>query len=107
MITASSIERGKRCPAHATLPHRDVPTAAADAGSERHAGYEARINAGDIPEELESRWPGMSWRAEVKFAYDLSTGRGRELGQGSDRDYSGAGPLELTGTADVVGIGDG
>jgi len=105
VITASSIERGKRCPGHATLPHRDVPTKEAEAGTERHGDREVAINAGDVPSVLTERWPGLTWRAEVKFAYDLSTGKGRELGQGNDRDYSAAGPFELVGTADVVGIG--
>ena len=104
MITASSIERAKRCPGYVTLPQRNVPTEAASAGTERHAEYEARIARGDIPEALAERWPGATWRSEVKFAFDLSTGKGRELGQGSDRDYSAAGPFEIVGTADVVGM---
>lgn len=103
MITASRLALAKACPGHAHLPHQDVSTPDAEAGTRRHKEWEDRINAGDIPEELDERWPGASWRSEVPFAFDVSTGRGRELPKGAPRDYSDARPFEVCGTADVVG----
>src|SRR5678815_4233741 len=45
-----------------------------------------------------------TWRAEVAFGYDMASGAGRELGVGLQRNYSSAGPFEICGTADAVGI---
>ncbi|HEU5276804.1 MAG TPA: PD-(D/E)XK nuclease family protein [Xanthobacteraceae bacterium] len=42
------------------------------------------------------------WRAEIAFAYDPDTDRGRELPLAGHRDYSAAGPSEFVGTADLV-----
>lgn len=103
MITASKLELAMRCPSAFTLPQYNTPTAAADEGTARHAKQEAAIARGDIPAELERAWPGYSWRAEVAFAYDVSTGEGREIGQGIGREYGPLGPFEVAGTADVIG----
>lgn len=106
-ITASKIELAATCPGAFTLPWRDSPNAYSEAGSERHAADEAAIRTGDVPAEYTDRWPGLTWRAEVKFMYDIATDSGRELGQGSDRKYGDAGPFEVPGTADVVGRAPG
>lgn len=47
--------------------------------------------------------PIIEPRTQVAFAYDPLTGKARELGAGLGRDYSGALPHEITGTADIVG----
>lgn len=103
MITASKLELAMRCPGAFTLPQYDTPTDAAADGVARHAEQEAAIAAGNIPAELEAAWPGYTWRAEVAFAYDVSTGEGREIGQGISREYGPLAPFEVAGTADVVG----
>lgn len=96
-----------RCPAAFALPHNDVRTAEAEAGKERHSENEDRIEAGDLPEVLQQLLPSGDWRSEVKFAYDVSTGEGREIGRGSDRNYGSSRPFEICGTADAVGrLGD-
>lgn len=104
MITASKLELALRCKGAFSLDHYDVDTVDAAKGRERHAEQERKINSGEIPEHYQNRWPGLSWRSEVKFAYDVASGTGRELGVGSDRDYSDARPFEICGTADAVGI---
>ena len=104
MITASRLELVRSCPASVTLPWVDEKTPEAEAGTKLHKEWEDRINAGDIPDELESRWPGYAWRAEVPFAWSLADGTGRELpNAGGHRDYSSVGPLEIAGTCDIVG----
>jgi hypothetical protein len=44
------------------------------------------------------------WRAEIAFAYDPDTDRGRELPTKGHRDYGAAGPNEFAGTVDVVSM---
>ena len=116
MITSSKLELAIKCPGAFGLPWTDVPTEAAAAGTARHAEQEAAIARGDIPAELAEAWPGYMWRAEVAFAYDVSTGEGRELGQWIGRAYAHPGglealgitplgPFEVAGAADVVGRG--
>lgn len=105
MITASKAELAKQCPGAFALPHSDIRTADAEDGIARHKVWEDAIGAGDIPEELDERWPGFSWRAEVPFALDIATGLGRELPKGDGhRDYTMANTFEVCGTADVVGL---
>lgn len=43
-------------------------------------------------------------RTQVSFAYDPITGKARELGAHLARDYSGAADVEVTGTADIIGV---
>lgn len=104
-LTASRLGLAKHCPGFASLPHSDSPTPESEAGSGKHADQDAAIKAGRVPSAYTERWPGLAWRSEVKFAIDIVTGRGRELGVGGDRDYSPATADEVPGTADVVGIG--
>ncbi len=105
MLTASKVEMAHRCEASLVLPQRREKHAGQDEGNERHKEWEDLINAGGVPDVLEAAWPGYTWRAEVAFAYDLATGKGRELGVGLGRDYGEMGPLEICGTADAVGRG--
>lgn len=103
-LTASKLGLARACPAFVAYPHVDTPTAAAEDGNERHAEQEAAIKRGDIPAKYAERWPGFAWSAEVAFAVDVRTGRGRELGVGIFRNYSGVTEDEIAGTADVVGF---
>lgn len=107
MITSSRIELAMRCEGHLTLPHRDEPNEWSDAGTERHAGDEQAINAGDVPEEYTERWPGLTWRSEVRYAYDVSTDTATFCGTGSSRQYGSPDPFAVGGTVDVEGRGNG
>jgi len=107
VISSSKLELVAVCPGSITLPWRDSPNAYSEAGNERHAGDEEAINAGDIPEEYESRWPGLTWRAEVAYVYDISTDTSRFVGCGIGRDYGERGPFEVPGTIDAEGRGPG
>lgn len=105
-LTASKYELAQRCVGAFTRRWRDTRNAYAEAGTERHAEDEASINAGVIPDYLDSMWPGFSWRAEVAYALDISTWEARELGVGIQRAYGSLAPFERPGTADVEGWHD-
>ncbi len=107
MISASKIELVTKCEGALALPQRDERNAYQDAGNERHEQLEDDIAAGRIPEVLEARWPGYTWRSEVAYAIDVATGKGRVLGVRIQRNYEAfdLGPFEITGTADLEGRG--
>lgn len=107
MISSSKLELVDRCPGAFTLPWIEESTAHSEAGNARHAEDETAINAGDVPEVYDERWPGLSWRAEVSYAYDVATGLAREIGVGLRRAYGDLGPFEVPGTIDAEGRGDG
>lgn len=107
MLSSSRLELADRCPGHLTLPHVDEPTVWSDAGNERHAGDEHAINAGDVPAEYTERWPGLTWRSEVSYMYDVSSDTARFLGVGIKRAYGAQAPFEIPGTIDVEGRGSG
>lgn len=44
--------------------------------------------------------------AEVALAYDVATGKARVVGSNLGRDYGALAPMELAGSADVIGITD-
>lgn len=105
-LTASKIEMAKRCPGSFTVKHTSTHETFAADGTARHADDEDAIGRGEVPQVLVDRWPDITeWRAEVAFAYDVSTGEARELGVGIGRAYEAFNlrPYEVTGTADVVG----
>lgn len=105
-LTASKLGLARECPAAFALPHTDDPNEFVGPGVERHADQDAAITRGDVPEAYRERWPAIAnWRSEVKFAVDVVTGKGRELGIGSDRAYDVT-DTEIAGTADVVGFDD-
>jgi hypothetical protein len=105
MITASSIERAHKCEGSMALPRVDEKHGGQDDGNERHKEWEDAINAGNPPPVLVEHWPGYTWRAEVAFAFDVSTGEGWEIGSGIGRSYGDLGPFCIAGTADAVGRG--
>jgi len=87
------------------LPRTDENHAGQDEGNERHKEWEDAINAGNPPAVLVEHWPGYTWRAEVAFAFDVSSGKGWEIGAGIGRGYGDLGPFCVAGTADAVGRG--
>lgn len=107
MISSSKLDLVSECPGSLTLPWRDEPTVYSEAGTERHAGDELAINAGDVPEEYESRWPGLEWRAESAYVYDISSDTSTHRGYGIGRRYGAVGPFEVPGTIDAEGRGPG
>lgn len=107
MISSSKLDLVSECEGSLTLPWRDEPTVYSEAGTERHAGDELAINAGDVPEEYESRWPGLTWRAESAYVYDISSDTSTHRGYGIGRRYGDVGPFEVPGTIDAEGRGPG
>lgn len=106
MISASKVELVSLCRGALALPQTVTTSKYQEDGNALHAANEAAIKAGHLPFWLEETWPGHEWRAEVKFAYDIATGVGRELPAGEGhRDYGTLGAFEVPGTADIVGIG--
>lgn len=107
MISSSKLDLISECPGALTLPWRDEPNEWSEAGTERHEGDEHAINAGDVPEEYESRWPGLTWRAESAYVYDISSDTSTHRGYGIGRKYGAVGPFEVPGTIDAEGRGNG
>lgn len=103
--SASKIALAMACEGALVLPQTRVANAYTDDGNAKHEALEAEIVAGRVPDVLELRWPGYTWRSEVAYAVDLATGVGRELGVGIQRDYAAfnLGPFEITGTLDLEG----
>lgn len=105
MLSSSKLELLDRCEGAFTLPWRDNPNQWSDGGNERHAVDEQSINSGDVPEEYTDRWPGLAWRSEVAYMYDVSSDTARYLGCGIGRAYGDQRPFEVPGTIDVEGRG--
>jgi hypothetical protein len=116
-LTASQLGRAVRCPGSMTLPHHDTTSEAAERGSAVHdfleqapaLGREAALE--QVPAEYRHLCDVLSLERmdarlvpEVAFAFDVETGRARELGRGLGRDYSSATASEIVGTADVFGL---
>lgn len=117
--TASGLGRAMRCGASLHLPVVESTSAAADRGTWRHRFLElvGQVGAAEalaqIPDEHRDACAALPLdelpthlAAEVAFAYDVATGKAREIGRGVGRQYGDLGPFELAGTADVVGLGD-
>lgn len=107
VISSSKLSLVAACEGAITLPWRDSPTALTEAGNSRHADDETAINAGDVPEEYTERWPGLQWRAEVAYVYNIATDTSRFVGCGVGRDYGTLDPFEVPGTIDAEGRGPG
>lgn len=104
MITASAVERALACPGSFALPEARTTNAYAEEGTANHAEHEQAIEAGVIDEPI-ARILGdaaRTVRAEVKVAFDVSSGQGRILGYGSDRGYVDLAPFEIPGTLDLL-----
>lgn len=117
--TASALARVAACPPSAVLPRSNRTTVYAKAGNVLHA-FLQRCQEVGRDDALAEQTPDVvdamaaidtdalpvngSYAAEVAFAFDLVTGKARELGRGLNRDYSGRTATEVCGTADVVGL---
>lgn len=106
-LSSSKLELLDRCEGAFSLPWRDEPNVHSEAGTERHAVDEIAINAGDVPDEYTDRWPGLTWRAETAYMYDVATDTARFLGCGINRSYGERRPFEVPGTVDAEGRGNG
>jgi hypothetical protein len=108
VISASALPRLFACPGSAALPQARTTSQWAEAGTERHAEKEASVVAGDLeflPERIRAAIPdGAEVVAEIAFAYDLATGRCRELGRGIGRNYGALAPTEIPGTVDLLAV---
>lgn len=105
MITASKIDLAHKCEGAFALEQLDDRNEYQGPGNERHKDWEDGIAAGTPPSVLAERWPGYTWRAEVAFSIDLSSGKGAEIGAGIARAYGDLGVFAVAGTADAVGRG--
>jgi hypothetical protein len=110
--SASDLPRAFRCPGSLVLPQARTSSPEAEAGTARHAEQQDALDAGSydaMPAKVRALIPAdaTSVRAEVAVAYDLATGRGRELGVGIGRTYPALGASEIAGTADLVAIAPG
>lgn len=121
-MTMSGLKRVTECPASVVLPQHKSMSRPASKGTAIHAflanvpemgrsealalvdeEYVAACEAIDLS-TLPACEPG-SWAVEIKLAYDPVKDTARELGRGSDRDYSGAKEGEdFCGTLDVLGL---
>jgi hypothetical protein len=103
-VTASQLERALACPGSFALPSARTASVYTEQGTSGHAEQEDAVNTGALPEPLLRVLADAAdtARAEVKLAYNVATGEGRILGQGSDRDYEDLGPFWMYGTADVL-----
>jgi hypothetical protein len=119
LATGSGLDRLIACDGPAFLPRIDSTSDDADRGRAIHSFLETASASGrDValglsPESLRpalealdlSRLPvdGNRYAAEVAFAYDVRSGKARELGRGIGRRYECA-ATEIGGTADVVAL---
>jgi hypothetical protein len=117
--TASNLERGLKCAASLHLPIIESTSEAADRGIWRHAflarirevGAEAAL--AEVPKEHRDACAALpidelpvDLMAEVALAFDVASSKGRVVGSNLGRDYGELGPMELVGSADVIGLSD-
>lgn len=121
-LTGSGLGRALACVPSVVLPH--APEIREEATRGTH-GHEFLMNVSLVgremaleraPEDMRPMLEALNldslpvkpdaWAAEVAFSYDPATDTARELGRGLSRDYSGAKPGEIPGSADVVGVTD-
>jgi hypothetical protein len=108
--SASALPRLFACPGSAAVPQARVTSVWSDAGEERHGAREDAVKTGrldDLPDAVRKLIkPGAVVSAEVAVAYDIATGKARQLGVGIGRDYV-VGPTEIPGTMDLLIVHDG
>lgn len=117
--SASGLYRDDNCPANRALPQVGTNNPDAARGRSIHRYLEllgggATVEAAlaQVPEDHRRLCQDVEtddlpldsteYRQEVALAFDLDTGKARELGAGLERDYSARRPREVVGTADVV-----
>jgi hypothetical protein len=119
ILTGSGLERVSVCAAAGVLPRVETSSEYAARGHAIHAflegvnrvGREKALEA--VPEDLRSACEALDtaklptdpsrYAAEVAFAFDPNTGKGRELGRGIGRRYD-VNDGEIAGTADVIAL---
>lgn len=121
--TASGLFRAHNCTASCALPQVSTGSDAAAKGTSGHS-YLEQLGAGVDTEKALEKIPaphrdmcerievdglplGPGYLQEVTFAFDVSTGRARHLGNGLGRQYPPTSPTEIVGTLDVVGKAEG
>lgn len=87
-LTASNLWRAAECPASVTLPWARKEYADAARGQKEHARLEANPPPGSIP--------------EVAFAFNVLSGRAREVGRSIGREYGELAEGEIPGTTDLI-----
>lgn len=114
-LSASSLLRARRCPPSAALPQVQYATTGTSLGHAVH-GYLEALNRGTaraealaaLPEEARALCAGIEpaeiplGLPEQAYAYDVHTGRARQLSGTTTRDYRTLTPSEIAGTADLV-----
>lgn len=97
-LTASALPRVLRCVPSAVLPQDEMPD---NEWSSRGDDLHGQLERGELDIDLPD-----GTRHEIAFAFDISTGRGRELDI-EGRNYAAAnlGMFEIPGRADVWGPG--
>lgn len=123
--TGSKLELAEQCVASAVFDGFETTSEAAENGSVKHAFHYDVLTLGRpaalqrAPEHhrpmlerfnteaLPAGQPG-SWAGEVAFALNIETGEARELGRNIGRAYveHGAGPDDLVGSIDIVGMAE-
>jgi hypothetical protein len=121
-VTASRLALLSECQffARAEVPWADRDSDDAATGRAVHGMIDHYLSTGELPTTEDARaaayfaaakvWIDANRRVgmstEVAFAYEPSTGIGRELPKkDGHRDYSDVGPTEIAGTADLVSMG--
>jgi hypothetical protein len=121
--SVSGLVRAEQCPGSESLPHVRSVTRDSARGDAIHR-FLARIPEigygpalAEVPEEyrdaaaaidvseLPASEPG-AYASEVSWAYNVETGKVRELGRGIGRDaaYAALAPMEIPGTGDNAGL---
>lgn len=108
MISASALTRLINCPGSAAIPQARMSSVWSDEGQANHATLEDAIHEGDysgLPEAVQAALVDYDViQAEVAVAFDVATGKGRELGVGIARRYEGLAPFEIPGTIDLLAL---
>lgn len=103
MLTMSALPRSLNCDGSLVLPRAELASEWADAGQDEHEELARQTLSGNLPPRLARVIPSNP-RVEVTVFYDVATGTGRIAGDGEGRNYSSAGPFEIPGKIDVLGL---
>jgi hypothetical protein len=109
-LTMSALPRTFACPSSLVLPHTPYDNVYSDDGKDAHAEMQAAaINREwhKLPPrvaELVSQYDPEDVYPELILVYDYVQDVARSLDKRAARDYSGSGPFEIPGTADLVAV---
>lgn len=102
-LTMSALPRALNCDGSLVLPRAENQSEWADAGNDDHEELARQTISGTLPDRLARIVPPGA-RVEVKVAFNVVTGVGRVIGEGSGRGYGALGPFEIAGSIDVLGV---